>query len=99
MASVELGMDEKEADQSLLAPAPLTPSGKLVLDIDLTDISIEDMQIMDKMGAPESGTFAAAVDVMAKFVTNIDIRKRPLRELRAITKAVMAQIKEESAGN
>ena len=70
-----------------------------VLDIDLTDISIEDMQIIDRMGAPESGTFAAAVDVMAKFVTNIDIRKRPLRELRAITRAVMAQIKEESAGN
>ena len=94
MASVELTEEETVVEA---APAPVPqPSGKLILEIDVTDITIADMQAIDRMGAPEAGAFAAAVDVMARMVTNIDIRKRHLRELKAISKAIMAQIKEET---
>ncbi len=94
MASVEL-VEEETIVEATPVPAP-QPSGKLVLEIDVTDVTIADMQALDRMGAPEAGAFANAIDVMARMVTNIDIRKRHLRELRAIAKAIMAQIKEET---
>ena len=93
MASVEL---TEEVETVVEAAPPPPPSGKLILEIDVTDVTIADMQALDRMAAPEAGAFATAVDVMARMVTNIDIRKRPLRELKAISKAIMAQIKEET---
>lgn len=95
MAAVELmDAEEKEKEAEVVKASP--PLGKLVLEIDMTGMTISDMQAIDRMGAPDPGAFASAVDVMAKFVTNMDIRQRPLRELKAIAKTIMAQIKEEA---
>lgn len=95
MPSVELVEEVETIVEAAPVPAP-PPSGKLILEIDVADVKIEDMQAIDRMGAPEAGAFANAVDVMARMVTNIDIRKRHLKELKAISKAIMAQIKEET---
>ncbi len=93
MASVPL----EEEVVEVKAPQPAT--NKLVLDIDISDATIGDMQAIDRLASGEPGAFAAGIDVMAKFVTNLDIRTRPRKEFQPIAKAIMAQFKEESQGN
>lgn len=89
MATVELaGAEEKSA------PTP-APQGKLTLEIDVSTASIADMQAIDRMGSPVSGAFADAVDVMARFVTNMDIRTRPRHELKAIAEAIMGAFRDD----
>lgn len=96
MASVALDEEEKTVE---VAPAPAPASPKLVLEIDVSDATIGDMQAIDRIASNEPGAFAAGVDVLAGFVTNIDIRTRPRREFQPIAKAVMAQFRGDAQGN
>lgn len=95
MPAVEL----KEEAEIEVAPTPQPASNKLVLDIDVSAATISDMQAIDRIVSGEPGAFAAGVDTLARFVTNLDIRQRPRKEFRAIARAVMDQFKEESQGN
>jgi hypothetical protein len=95
MANVEV----VEEEEDVVVAAPVQQPGKLVLDIDVSKATIADMQAIDRMGSPIHGAFADAVDVLAKFVKNIDIRTRPRRELKVIAEAVLKQFKDEQGPN